>query len=85
MNALHTIKRKSEVMAQREIPKELKEKQDSSSNTVAKAIQEIPFDEEEEDSDYEDRIDQLRDELLSELTPIETDVLSVAREILKLK
>ncbi|TFG20514.1 MAG: hypothetical protein EU530_02835 [Promethearchaeota archaeon] len=84
MNALQTIKRKSEVMAQREIPKELKEKQDSSSNTVAKTIQEIPFDQ-EEDSDYKVRIDQLRDELLSELTPIETDVLSVAREILKLK
>ena len=31
MNALQTIKRKSEVMAQREIPKELKKKQDSSS------------------------------------------------------
>ncbi len=71
-------------MAQREIPKELKEKQDSRSDTVAKAIQEIPFDE-EEDSDYKVRIDQLRDELLSELTPIETDVLGVAREILKLK
>lgn len=84
MSALQTIKRKSEVMAQREIPKELKKNQDSSSKTVTKAIEEIPFDD-EQDSDYGVRIDQLRDELLSELTPIETDVLGVAREILKLK
>ncbi|MHA1109455.1 MAG: hypothetical protein ACTSRE_00010 [Promethearchaeota archaeon] len=84
MNALQTIKRNSEVMAQREIPKELKKKQESSSKTVAKAIEEIPFSD-EEDSDHKVRIDQLRDELLSELTPIETDVLGVAREMLKLK
>jgi len=84
MNALQTIKRNSEVMAQREIPKELKKEQESSSKTVAKAIEEIPLSD-EDDSDYKVRIDQLRDELLSELTPIETDVLGVAREMLKLK
>ncbi len=84
MNDLQIIQRKSEAMAQREIPKELKKKQNSSSNAVAKAIEEIPFDD-KQDSEYEVRIDQLRDELLSELTPIEKDVLGVAREILKLK
>ena len=84
MNALQTIKRKREVMAQREIPKELKKEQDSSSKTVAKAIEEIPFSE-EENSDYKVRIDELREELLSELTPIEKDVLGVAKEMLKLK
>jgi hypothetical protein len=84
MSALQTNKRKSEVMAQRELPNELKKKQDSSSKTVAKAMEEIPLDD-EQDSDYDVRIDQLRDELLSELTPIEKDVLGVAKEILKLK
>ena len=83
MNALQTIKQiESEAMAQREIPKNLKNKQDA--KTVAKAIEEIPFDD-EEGTDYNARIDELRDELLSELTPIETDVLGVAKEILKLK
>lgn len=83
MNALITIKRKSEAMAQKEIPTELNKKQGSNSTAAAKAMEEIPFD--EEDRDYKVRIDQLRDELLSELTPIESDVLGVAREILKLK
>ncbi|MHA1727101.1 MAG: hypothetical protein ACTSWY_00020 [Promethearchaeota archaeon] len=34
---------------------------------------------------YENRIDAIREEFISELTPIENDVLSVAREILKKK
>jgi septum formation topological specificity factor MinE len=84
MSVLLTIKRKREVMAQDEIPKELKKKQEASSSTVAKTLEEIPIDE-EQDSDYGQLIDQLRDELLSELTPIEKDVLGVAKEILKLK
>ena len=70
-------------MAQNEIPKELKKKQESSSKTVAKAVEEIPFDD-VQDSEYKQRITRLREELLSELTPIETDVLGVAKEILKL-
>ena len=85
MNALQaTIKTERKPMAQKEIPKELKKNKSSNSETVAKAIEEIPFDE-EHDTDYNKRIDDLRDELLSELTPIETDVLGVAKEILKLK
>jgi hypothetical protein len=76
-----TIKRKSETMAQKEIPEEIKKKSENS--TVAEALEEIPFDEDQED--YAARIDQLRDELIAELTPIETDVLEVARQILKLK
>ena len=70
-------------MAQKEIPKELKEKLDT--NPVAKAIEEeIPFDENQY-AEYDTRIDQLREEILAELTPIEKDVLEIAREILKLK
>jgi DNA-binding transcriptional ArsR family regulator len=84
MSALLTIKTERKTMAQREIPKELKKNESSNSETVAKAIEEIPFDE-DQDSDYKQRIDELRDELLSELTPIEKDVLAVAKEILKLK
>ncbi len=84
MSILLTIKKERKSMAQNEIPKELKKKQESSSKTVARAVEKIPFDD-VQDSEYKQRIDQLREELLSELTPIETDVLGVAKEILKLK
>jgi predicted transcriptional regulator len=74
-------------MTEKELPKELsleRKKLPSQSETIQVKKREIPVQDVNLD-DYNEKIDLIHEQLMSELTPIEKDVLSVASNILKMK